>query len=159
MSQMSDDEKEARLQMAVRSCTARHERKENPDGRFDEKGRWYPARHERCTCCRPIRKPSPKYGLTLNRHCRTAKHVSSLIGVDRLDLLRRIRAARGGGSGGRPKAPMPRPHIVSVRLTDQEKSQLVAKAEGRGATLGRCIRDLITGALQMPIWQPAAYRM
>lgn len=50
--------------------------------------RWYPhERNEWQSCCDKIRRPSRKYPYSLLQHCKSAKHVASLFGVERKDLL------------------------------------------------------------------------
>ena len=67
----------------------RQSREAHPSGKFDSAGRWYPAAEEKCHCCDGIREPSRGWPMTLNKHCRSAKHVSSLYSVE----LKALRSA------------------------------------------------------------------
>jgi hypothetical protein len=51
----------------------------NPNGTFDSKGRWYPDTFELCECCDCIRSPSVRYPYSLMVHCRSKKHITSLL--------------------------------------------------------------------------------
>lgn len=57
----------------------RQSRLEHPDGRTDNAGRWYPSDDEKCDCCDHVRSPSRAYPWSYMLHCRTRKHVQSLL--------------------------------------------------------------------------------
>ncbi|KON48494.1 hypothetical protein [Mariprofundus ferrooxydans] len=67
-----------------RSCYSSH-----PDGRFDNAKRWYPSASEERFCCDDIRPPSRAYPSSLNKHCRSIKHIAALYDVDET-ILRRV---------------------------------------------------------------------
>jgi hypothetical protein len=69
----------------MRAATAMRDRKariSNPDGKFDNGKRWYPAASERRGCCGYIRHPSRTYPYSLLVHCRTVEHVARLYDLD-----------------------------------------------------------------------------
>lgn len=55
------------------------------------------------------------------------------------------RGGRRPGSGPKPAAGVPRAHRVMVRLTDDERGWLVARAEEQGVSVGEALRELISG--------------
>ena len=67
---------------AVKIYRDRRDRREHPEGRFDNAMRWYPSHEEQQTCCRTIRTPSRAYPYSLMLHCRTVQHVANLCGVE-----------------------------------------------------------------------------
>jgi len=56
----------------------------NPDGRFDNAGRFF--LDDTCTCCSGIRAPSRSYPYPQMVHGRSAVHVANSFGVDVRDL-------------------------------------------------------------------------
>lgn len=60
----------------------RRDRMHHPDGRTDNGGRWYPSDKEQADCCRAVREPTRSYPWSYMTHCRTAKHLATLHGVD-----------------------------------------------------------------------------
>jgi hypothetical protein len=66
----------------------RRDRQSHPDGRFDSAGRWYPSAPELKECCNSVREPSRGFPYSYMTHCRTAKHVAHLFGVNATDLKR-----------------------------------------------------------------------
>ena len=54
---------------------------EEPAGKRDRKGCWYPRRREKRRCCRLLRRPSPEDRDLLRRHCFTIEHIANLYGV------------------------------------------------------------------------------
>jgi len=58
-----------------------------PRGHKDLSGRWYPSWAEECQYCETLRAPSRAYPLSLYAHCKSAKHVADLFGVERKELL------------------------------------------------------------------------
>ncbi len=86
--------KKSKLEQAALEFVLRQDRKHHPDGKFDNGGRWYPSETERCECCDHIRYPSRAYPYSLMVHCRTAKHVASLYGVDVKALKREAKRIR-----------------------------------------------------------------
>lgn len=83
-----------RLDQAIHCYLKRYARRINPDGYFDNAGRWYPSDHERQACCDSIREPSRAYLCSLNKHCRTMNHIAHLFDVDLRFLRRRVRDMR-----------------------------------------------------------------
>lgn len=67
---------------AVQMYIDRKNRNGHPEGEFDNAGRWYPAQHEQCACCKYIRQPSRAYPYSLMVHCRTAEHIAHLTSID-----------------------------------------------------------------------------
>lgn len=63
-----------------------------PAGNKDRGGRWYPAENERCSCCNTIREPSKAYPLSLWQHCRTKKHVKTLV-IEKLSKEKDVQEA------------------------------------------------------------------
>lgn len=51
----------------------------DPDGKFDNGGRWYPSESEKCECCGYVRSPSRAWPYSYLLHCRTRKHVANLL--------------------------------------------------------------------------------
>ena len=82
------------IYQAIDCYLKHHARHLNPDGYFDNGGRWYPSDHERQPCCDSIRKPSRTYLYSLNKHCRNMNHIAHLYDVDLLFLRRRVRDMR-----------------------------------------------------------------
>lgn len=61
----------------------------NPDGSFDKAGRFYPSHS--FDCCIGLRQPTRSYPYSLMTHCRTKKHIDSLLSISPnmySDLLR-----------------------------------------------------------------------
>ena len=56
--------------------------RERPDGRTDNGGRWYPAPCERRACCECVRPPSRLWPWSLYAHAHSARHCSTLAGVE-----------------------------------------------------------------------------
>lgn len=69
----------------------RQRRLENPDGTFDNAGRWFPSPEEHCPCCNAIRTPSRHWPYSLVKHCRSVQHVANLCGMSASDLRKEIR--------------------------------------------------------------------
>jgi hypothetical protein len=79
----------------------RRDRLTNPEGEFDNGGRFYLADSERRGCCGPIRTPSRAYPYSEMVHARTAAHVAALFGIE-AKLVRREarRLDQQGGDDG-----------------------------------------------------------
>jgi len=60
----------------------RHHGCQYPQGRQDDRGRWYPVDAECRACCYVVRSPSRRRRWSLYRHCFTMRHVAHLYGVD-----------------------------------------------------------------------------
>jgi len=75
-----------RVEDAAREYIARRDRAKHPLGRFDRAGRWYPDESEARACCAGIRAPSRRWPYSLLLHCRTARHVAQLYGVEASDV-------------------------------------------------------------------------
>lgn len=77
----------------------RKNREEYPQGRYDKAGRWYPSDEGKCACCYGIRSPSRSWPYSLRDHCRTKKHVRSLVekvwddSEERRRLIEKVKAA------------------------------------------------------------------
>jgi len=68
---------------AAREWLDRKSRRTHPHtGRTGKGGQWYPSDTEQQQCCKYIRRPSRAWPWSLMTHCRTAKHVARLYGVD-----------------------------------------------------------------------------
>jgi len=108
----------AKLRTTARRAIDLQERRANPDGTFDQAGRWYPS--VRCDCCAEIRSPSRQWPYSLMVHCRTARHVAASTGYD-LETLRwamkRIRE-EGAARSGPAIAPDPA-HLAHNAWTDR----------------------------------------
>ena len=76
------------VEKAARTYINRQSRREHPDGKFDNGGRWYPSETGRCECCDHVRYPSRRWPYSLMLHCRTAKHIANLYGVSARELKR-----------------------------------------------------------------------
>lgn len=85
--------KEEKIEKAVQCYLRRKDRTENPAGKFDKQGRFYPSLEEYQDCCTSIRTPSKNWPYSLMVHCRTAEHISNLHAVDVHELRRKIYAA------------------------------------------------------------------
>ena len=80
-----------RLDQAIDCYLHRQARRINPDGYFDNGGRWYPSETERQSCCSSIREPSREWRFSLNKHCRSMKHIAHLFDVDLRFLRQRAK--------------------------------------------------------------------
>jgi len=65
-----------------------HYRRDNPDGKFDSAGRWYPE--VLYGCCRDIRSPSRSYPYSYLTHCRTLKHLAIQYEIPIKELKRNV---------------------------------------------------------------------
>ncbi len=83
-----------KLQNAVTEFENRQSRRVHPDGTFDKAGRWYPSDSESCGCCDEVRGPSRSYPYSYMVHCRTAKHIANLYGVDEKQIKKIARENR-----------------------------------------------------------------
>lgn len=50
-----------------------------PGGQWDNDGRWFPDKSERCPCCNKIRNPSMNWPYSLWVHCKSKKHYKELM--------------------------------------------------------------------------------
>jgi hypothetical protein len=96
-------------EMAVAVATVvfcmRQERASHPSGGWDDGGRWHPDEHEWQACCGSVRPPSRAWPRSLMTHCRTAKHVAALYGVELATLrtaVKHARTADGRSENARP---------------------------------------------------------
>lgn len=55
------------------------DRMKHPPGSFDSGGRWYPADWWMASCCRSIRNPSRRHPFSLLSHCRTKRHIRTVL--------------------------------------------------------------------------------
>jgi len=90
---------------AVVCYHARRDRILDPDGKFDNGGRWYPSGlpggyggdgEEWQACCLGIRDPSRAYPYTLMVHCRSTAHIADLYNVNESDLRKASRRDKTG---------------------------------------------------------------
>ena len=81
---------------AVSCYLARRSGREQPNGRGDSGGRWYPANTERRWCCTGLRQPSRAWPHSIKDHCRTLQHVAALFDVAPLELRREARSSNAG---------------------------------------------------------------
>ena len=79
------------LDDAVKMYWDRRDRREHPEGKFDNAMRWYPSNEEHQTCCQTIRTPSRAFPYSLMLHCRTVQHVANLCGVETRELRKASR--------------------------------------------------------------------
>lgn len=80
MSLSIEDKKNKEKQFLVRAALGRHwkklkDRKIHPDGKFDNKKRFYPDENEKCSCCSYIRSPSARFPYSYMTHCRSYHHI------------------------------------------------------------------------------------
>lgn len=71
-----------KVQKAYEEYKSLKERRTNPDGYFDDGGRWWPSENEKQECCEGIRTPSRAYPYSLIVHCRSLRHVCAKRKVD-----------------------------------------------------------------------------
>ena len=83
-----------RLGKAVMTYLARQAQQVQPEGGYDEAGRWNPAANEIHRCCLAVRDPVRRYPDGMLRHCRTLKHVAQLYDVDEGELRRALNQYR-----------------------------------------------------------------
>jgi len=83
---------ESVILMASKEYLQRKARKSHPKGKFNQPaGTFFLSRDEICDCCIGIRKPSRNFPHSENIHGRTAKHVANLFGVDRNEMLKKVK--------------------------------------------------------------------
>ena len=84
---------------ALKRFDRRAEGREDPDGKRDEMGRWFPSAREEMPCCADVRAPTRAYPWSLHFHALTLGHVAMLEGVQagalRSALVRRAAGIRG----------------------------------------------------------------
>lgn len=68
------------IQETINEYIALRDRKTNPEGTFDNAGRFYLA--EKCNCCIGIRNPSRSFPYSEMKHGRTLVHVATKNNVD-----------------------------------------------------------------------------
>lgn len=66
----------------------------NPDGTFDNGGRWYPSAAEDCGVSSTVRSPSKAWPFSYMTACRTLKHVKALADQSPDLFARQLAAAR-----------------------------------------------------------------
>jgi hypothetical protein len=91
---MKDNKKvpDSVILMASREYLLRKARRSHPKGKFNHtSGTFFLSKDEICECCTGIRKPSRNFPHSENNHGRTAKHVASLFGVDRNEMLNKVK--------------------------------------------------------------------
>ena len=69
----------------------RRGRDEHPSGTFDSAGRWEPTDNESQDCCDSIRSPSRAFPYSYMTHCRTVKHVATLLNADEKVVRKRVK--------------------------------------------------------------------
>ena len=55
-------------------------------GHFDRAGRFYSDPSDVCECCKGIRSPTRAWPLSILHHCKTAKHIATLYGIEEKEL-------------------------------------------------------------------------
>lgn len=70
------------------------DRRIDPEGKFDNGGRWYPSDEEDCGVSRVIRSPSRSWPYSYLTACRTRKHVQA-VAETQPELFRRKLAKIG----------------------------------------------------------------
>jgi hypothetical protein len=71
---MTKKQKETNEKVIIKFFSGRY-----PDGKKDNGGRWYPDDSETCSCCSGIRSPSRSFPWSYWRHCRSLKHIKTLL--------------------------------------------------------------------------------
>lgn len=66
---------------ALYTYLARTKNRQEPDGRRDRKGRWFPSKAEKLPCCKLLRRPNREDPDLLYRHCCSLEHVARKFGV------------------------------------------------------------------------------
>lgn len=82
------------IQTAAQLFLARQSRAQHPSGHFDKASRWDPDQSEHRPCCNAVRTPSRAFPWSLMVHCRTAKHIARLTGVDESAIKRTANAIK-----------------------------------------------------------------
>ena len=77
------------LEQATREYVALRDRRKNPTGTFDKRGRFYLA--ARFECCDYIRRPSRAWPYSEMLHGRTAEHVARQYNVEPKAIRRAAR--------------------------------------------------------------------
>lgn len=77
---------EGKLREAALEWLRRQERQSRPRGTVDLAGRWWPEPEEQAACCVGAGSPTRLNPYKLLNHCRTARHVATLYGVDERQL-------------------------------------------------------------------------
>lgn len=95
---------EDQTKSAAQMFLARQSRAQHPAGTFDKAQRWEPDASEHRPCCNSIRTPSRSFPFSLMVHCRTAKHIARLTGVDESEIKRAARAIIADESAERQSA-------------------------------------------------------
>ena len=73
---------EGKLREAALEWLRRQERQSRPRGMTDLAGRWWPVGSEQAECCAGVPAPTRYNPYRVLNHCRTARHVAALYGVD-----------------------------------------------------------------------------
>ena len=115
---------------------ARQSRRENPDGSFDRKGRWYPSESERRACCDSVRYPSVAYPYSLMVHCRSAKHVAARHAVKPSQIVTRAVGPNRLGGDYFYKVVARREDGTLVSIFDGETVYRIGVELRQGARLG-----------------------
>lgn len=68
----------------------RKNKRNYPEGRLDNGGRWYPHDSERQDCCSNVRQPSRTWPWPLLKHCCSLEHVCNLYKVDKKEVRSRL---------------------------------------------------------------------
>lgn len=82
---------QSKMHSAIETYYSRQNRQKHPEGVFDNAGRWFPSKMEKCDCCYGLRLPSRAYPYSLMVHCRTITHISNLFDVDPAEMRKHIR--------------------------------------------------------------------
>jgi len=55
-------------------------------GYTDKAGRFYSEPSDVCECCKSIRTPTTAWPFSILHHCKTAKHIATLYGIEEKEL-------------------------------------------------------------------------
>jgi hypothetical protein len=93
---MTDKERKAQIKLVYE---ARRDRLINPEGKFDNAGRWYPsAREDAGDVIGQVRSPSRAYPYSYMQRARTRKHVAVLADVQPEYFAQLVREAEAAMS-------------------------------------------------------------
>lgn len=66
----------------------------NPQGYFDNGGRWYPDTEEQASCCSSVRSPSRTFPYSYLNHCRTMKHIAEKNNIEVSEIRKNLNKKR-----------------------------------------------------------------
>jgi hypothetical protein len=91
------------IKAAAATWRARQDGTQQPSGRTDNAGRWYPTPQERRACCDAVRPPSRTWPYSLYSHCCTVRHVAALYDLDERTLRQHLRDTTPATQPAQPK--------------------------------------------------------